>query len=341
MQKLTEKSFSLLDWLSVLETILQPSKLLLVGAGDGQGELARYVSNMKSSSARLIEADEEQYAQLSSSSIFSDPRFSFKNTVVYQSQEDVNFYVASYRDESGLIPAEDMNYLWPNLKTLEKKQRNAESLQNLLEEFSAEWLFVDCFPAARLLESASNKLDNVDVVLVRAVVEEKNDVSAASENELNSGLDQISSVLGRFKFRNVMTEFGRHPRIAHVLYVKDISVISKEKNKYQICSGTQAYDSQTSQKERDENSDENSLVVHKSNESRDNNLNLLISRIDSLEEEFKKNSSEVEKIKKNIKNLTDTLARQQNNHQVAKDEIGSAASQIELLKEIFLKNNRN
>ncbi len=89
----------------------------------------------------------------------------------------VTYHQASNPAEDGLIPAEQLCTLWPNLRATGQQQRPAQRLDTLLAQTGAPttvhgntWLVVDCLPALPLLQGAVATLEHCTVIAVRALL---------------------------------------------------------------------------------------------------------------------------------------------------------------------------
>ena len=210
-------SVPLTTWLQFLRYFLPPSGILLIGAGTGSGSFVQMLRLMHQSNVILVEADDAQYLHLKRN-LKPEETWQVHNVLVSPHAETSTFYKAGNPSESGLIEPELLQNLWPNLKTIQKCcNLPTVSVEELLRsaEQTINWLFLDCLPAAKLLEQAGSMLEQIDLLVLRVLIDE--DVSSVN-GETQADVQARLNAQG---FRLVITEQERHPALAHVLYVRD------------------------------------------------------------------------------------------------------------------------
>jgi hypothetical protein len=131
----------------------------------------------------------------------------------------VDFHVAQLARESGLVEPESLHTIWPNLRLRQTQVREAVSLGELLDQqdIEADWLFIDCFPAAALLENARIAGRNISVVMARCMQADKASMVSGAD------LDAVDRVLVEAGFRRLSTLPERNPAVCCALYAKEIS----------------------------------------------------------------------------------------------------------------------
>lgn len=211
---------SMVAWLDVLRAVLPPRGVLLVGAGSGKGPWVQWLlsRNVASDgvSVHMVEGDERQYRHLQRS-VGDNNGWTLWRDVVVPSAGATTFHRLSNPDESGLLAAQNLRKLWPNLSDESSAAiKDATTLDALGEEAGgdANWLILDCLPATALLQGGTELLRKLDVVLVRVA------------DDLPPGLlaDQhaVDQLLCDAGLRAVCRQVERHPALAHVLYVRDV-----------------------------------------------------------------------------------------------------------------------
>jgi len=212
---------TLIPRLNCLRDIFPPSHITLIGAGNGSGGWAQWLLQ-NDSPALLLEADPTQYRlleqRLANQSVHQHHA---EHALVAPEKGDTNFYAISLTTESGLLPAENLSSLWPNLQTVQEHTLAAVTLHDTLVQHGIHtdnahlWLFVDCLPAAPLLTSAGASLQHVDVVAARVVLpQETNHIRIDG-----AGLNDLKQLL--HGMRQIALQSTRHPAIAYVLFVRD------------------------------------------------------------------------------------------------------------------------
>lgn len=203
-------------WLDVLRATLPPTGVLLVGAGAGKGPWVQWLQSRGVASCtvpvHLVEGDEQRYRHLQGVSAGCTPW----RDVVAASAGGVTFHHASNPAESGLLPVQSLQKLWPNLGAVREAAINdATTLDALHAEAGGQvnWLMLDCLPAAALLQGGARLLPQLDLVLIRVASDLPSDLLAdrqAAEHLLHSA-----------GLRCIHSQDERHPNLAHALYVRD------------------------------------------------------------------------------------------------------------------------
>lgn len=212
MNSTTQALPPLLDF---LQDLMPPSRIALVGAGNGKGRWAQWLS-AQAAPATLVEADAQQFAALQhQQAVGNFANASLLHAVVAAEAGEVAFYTSSLAAESGLLPAEAMQQLWPNMHPLHASQRQAIGLADVLPlQHPNQWLVLDCLPAAALVKDAASALAQVDVVVARVLL-------TANHAHLipGTGLAELVDLLTDFV--QLALQPTRHPDIAYALFVRD------------------------------------------------------------------------------------------------------------------------
>lgn len=203
-------------WLDVLRAALPPGGVLLVGAGTGEGAWVRWLRDRGVASGTLpvylVEGDERQYRHLHS---IGDGCILWRDVVAPRAGA-ATFHLASNPAESGLLPAQSLQKLWPHLGTERAVAiEDATTLDGLHTEAAGRinWLVLDCLPAAALLQGGANLLPQLDVALVR--------VAGDLPPELLADQHAVDQLLQAAGLRRIHSQVERHPGLAHALYVRD------------------------------------------------------------------------------------------------------------------------
>lgn len=219
---------AILPWLDMLRQLYPPSALLLVGAGGGSSPWVQYLMATGHRNVTLIEADETTANRLKIATQ-EHPDWIVKSHVIGRHSAPTPFYTASLQTESGLLEPESLRSLWPNLKSTHKQTHQAIALAELQEdaETPANWLMVDCLPALPIIQGLSDQLDSFDVIAARVLLDDTaRPGSLTSQNELEPFL------IGH-GYRCVAIEPGRHPAIGHSLFVSDPqALLSKQRQQH-------------------------------------------------------------------------------------------------------------
>lgn len=207
-------------WLDTLRAVAPVQGTILIGAGAGNGPLVQWLLQAPPAPAWLIEADESLFEILRRNLPARDG-WSTRREVVAPVSEPVRFHRSNIPTEGSLIPATDLRTVWPNLQApgpeSDPGPQPGITLASLISEAPgpANWLLLDCLPAATLLQSAGTALTRLDVILARVVTPPTFVVPGARHNTVDALLQEAG-------FRCVHLAGERHPSLALALYVRDI-----------------------------------------------------------------------------------------------------------------------
>ena len=201
--------------LDFLQGLMPPSHIALVGAGNGKTPWAQWL-NAQTVPATLVEADDQQFVTLQrQQAAGSWAQARLLHAVVAAEAGEVAFYTSSLAAESGLLPAEAMQQLWPNMHPLHASQRQAIGLADVLPlQHPNQWLVLDCLPAAALVKDAASALAQVDVVVARVLL-----TSNHAHLIPGTGLAELVDLLTDFV--QLTLQAPRPPPRAEAVFVRD------------------------------------------------------------------------------------------------------------------------
>lgn len=203
------------NWIECLRVLHPPTGIIHIGAG-GQRSIVDYPAwDVKK--ALLIEANPRYTKKLEQ---LASGRSGWKTHVaaIDRSDGDAIFNAFNLAAESGLIPAESLTALWPNLKTARSYSIATHSLDSFLTSGAGgdreyNWLLISCLGADRVLEGAEKALSALDVIVIRAELGRQN-IAALS------GKEGIGAQLEKLGYMHLATEESANPMIGHLLYTR-------------------------------------------------------------------------------------------------------------------------
>lgn len=208
-------------WLDLIDTVYPAHGAIVVGAGTGNGAWVQWLRHRQKQHVWLIEADESQCRHLLHH-VPAGGDWTVRCGVVSDTPQPVTFYRASNPAESGLIPPQCLRALWPHLaETAVLESADTSTLNDLLPEAGQHlnWLFIDCLPAGRILQGASDTLDQLDVICVRVIAN-----GYAQEVDETAQQAQVDTHLRARGFVCAQAQSERHPGLVQALYVRDPAV---------------------------------------------------------------------------------------------------------------------
>ncbi|MEB1083176.1 hypothetical protein [Citrobacter sp. R-1.5.2] len=201
-------------WLEVLSTVYPITGVMIIGAGTGNGPWVEWLYQRTISQVWVIEGEQKQYQHLQRN-FPSREGWMLHNEIIVPDEQTTYFYQASNPWESGLIDPSLLTSIWPNLHSLNREPVNdGITLKTFVQKYttSVNWLIIDCLPAAPLFERAQEQITQLDIVIVRVLL---------NDNPLSASLAQVDSVLSKAGMRRLQLLSERHPDLAYAIYIKD------------------------------------------------------------------------------------------------------------------------
>ena len=219
---INNKDMSLIDWLTVLVAIMPPTKILVAGAGSGNGSYLHWAHSNKIKNLILIEGESRAYKRLTDTWKEQPPGWDFLNLVIDNGSGENEFYISNISNENGLIRPDALQCLWSNI-SISKKYNCKPTLLEELSIFTEDtqkdnWLFIDFFSTPDILKESIN--DSINVLLIRVVAID----DALFKSDRLSYLERLTE----FGYKVIKTEPERHSGVELWLCVKDI----QNKTKY-------------------------------------------------------------------------------------------------------------
>jgi hypothetical protein len=281
-----------LDHLRVLEPVLG-----VVHVGVGNGRAADRYADWGVHFAILVEANEDLRDKLVATLRGRD-NWTVHSKLVSSREVDMDFFVASNSNESGVLRPEAFAALWRNLNTRERRRLNATTLEAILAVSNGgqkvNWAVVDCVPALPVLLGASHCLDRWDVIVARVILD---DSKAPDEDASKSRIDEFLSSRG---YWCVACHEELQPAIGSALYIRNWRLLfqSKLENEIRLASAHQQ------QLEQFINSQETQTRLAS---EREQEVAQLAARVDELQRQLEKVTQESAERKNCEKELENQL----------------------------------
>jgi hypothetical protein len=330
--------------LSVLAQMFSPNSITLVGAGNGSGTLVQWLLAQDLSQVQLLEADQASFTQLTKR-VEQNSGWQLRHELIVPGLARLDpliFYQYTLASESGLIAPDDLKAIWPNLQVRNHQPAQGITLAGLTP---SDWLLLDCLPAAQLLQSAPFK--DTQVVLARVTLDSIENTCPGSSlvdvQELLLPMDL--KLIALFQERNTglgKALFARNPaalrsEISNLTEAKEAEAKGRTEEAAARQAEAQAKEQalsrvkQLEQEKADasaEKKDSEELAKHLQQLTQDKTkvdvlLDQRLAQISRQEKDFlqlKVRNNEIEKI-----------------NEFLQAEIVKAEFQIDLIKEIFLK----
>jgi len=216
----------LLDvWMDCLQAIVPAGGVVHVGAGNGQAAV-RY-ADWGIDTAIFIEAD-ENFRDTLAATLQGRSGWSIHTAVVSDVAKEIDFFVASNPNESGVLRPEIFTGFWQNLKTRQQRRLRATTLESILAVSKGgakiNWAIVDCVPALPVLRGATQYLERWDVVIARVILDESNAPKADEATR-----SQVDEFLSSWGYSCVAYQEELQPAVGSAFYVRNWNRLSKRR----------------------------------------------------------------------------------------------------------------
>ncbi|WP_306396780.1 hypothetical protein [Telluria beijingensis] len=202
-----------------LRQIMPPTALIDVGIGRGTGAMHRW-RGWDVPAAWLVDAESAQLAWTEPLAA-THPGWRVHVATLAEADGQAPCYRASNPAESGLVEPGKLAALWPNLREEERAERPVTRLDTLLAgdgdlpDGADWWLLVDCLPAQRVLQGATDTLERCSVLWLRTLLR------PLPNHEAGSTLEELRGFLAPLGFRCVQVSEDNHPALGDALFVRD------------------------------------------------------------------------------------------------------------------------
>ena len=294
-----------------------------------------------------------------------------------QEVDSTDFFVTSNPTANGPIAPEYLRPLWPNLRILETLQLLQRRLDRFLDARYAEtaaqanWLVIDCLPALPVLEGAGRYLDQMDLISVRVVLD------PADQAIDRATLPELADFLVPRGFRQVAITEDINPALGEAVFIRDwrscgasrAAILTQERDaqvkltaerQVQLAKVTQERDAQATlaaerqaqldklTQERDAQVklvEERQAQLAKVTQERDAQAKLAAERltqVEQLTQRTKSQEQEISKLKQQGERsaqLEAQLLDLDNRQQLANEEMIRAEAQLDLIKDLLLRDS--
>ncbi len=218
----------LAPWLQCLLRLVPPSGLVHVGAGGGSALPYPFASMPR---LLAVEAEAAPHASLQAQ-LKNHAHCQVVQAVVADEPGIANYYTQSQSNENGLCPPANLRALWPNIKAVRTEQLPTTTLQILLDQAPGgasafNWAVIDCLPAGDVVRGAGTLPGTWDVVVVRTL----NDAASATDSAAYAlSLQALTQQLSAFGLEFVAMAEENHPRMVRALFVRNSAQELEHKN---------------------------------------------------------------------------------------------------------------
>ncbi len=214
------KAQTIAQWQQFLQTLAPVDGWLYIGAG--RGEVLRETRFATVPRLLAVEAD-EYTSQLLAHNTAAFENWEALHALVNNTDGPATWYQLSREEESGLLPAEAISSLWPNLGDLHRAEYPAVSLGRLLEKTGENqeqynWLTIDCLPAGRLLQGLNGFMEQLDMIEVRVAI------AGVTLADTGATLEECDELLLPQGFTRLALEEAANPLVGRALYGRDFKL---------------------------------------------------------------------------------------------------------------------
>lgn len=228
-----ENAQTIAQWQEFLQSLAPVEGWLYIGAG--RGDLLRETRFAKVPKLLAVEA-EPHASQLLAHAIAvhnnENSHWKALNALVSNRNGPATWHYLSRDEESGLLPADTLSALWPNLDEHQRTEHPAVSLSHLLAQTDEDqaqynWLTIDCLPAARLLQGLGGALQSLDMIEVRVAI------AGITIDDTGTTLEECDKLLLPQGFARLALEEADNPLLGRALYGRDFKLqLAEMQNAY-------------------------------------------------------------------------------------------------------------
>lgn len=331
--------------ISALRQLVPPDAVVDVGIGMGNGEVHQW-RNWKVPLALIVDVESER-VQWTQDWLERYKGWQLATVLLAESTKQQNFFTFFNQSESGVIAVEQVQQIWPNIQLKEQRELQTRRLRDLLsspssqalQEASCIWGIIDCLPALPILKGAGDELKKWSVLWVRVVL---HDVFPDSKQQDLSSLAEVSNFLTTLGYRCIEVIEENHPALGYALFVQDwhkqYEKLSLENIRLKDVQLQQINGLQTKQIK-----DDKTQIVNLKQQCQqyENQLEDYKTQIVKLKQRCQKqqiHSNQLEEYKKQIVELQQQLQERDDHQKLLDDEFTKAEAQIELIKDLLLKD---
>jgi len=209
-------NLSLESWLEHLRVFEPVLGVVHVGAGNGRA--ADRYADWGLDIAILVEANEDFHDKLVAQ-IRGRDNWTVHSKLVSNKAVDMDFFIASNFNESGVLQPEAFAAFWRNLNTRERRRLGATTLEAILAVSKGgqkvNWAVVDCVPALPVLIGAANCLNGLDVIVARVILDQS---KAPDDGAAKSSIDEFLASRG---YWCIAYQEELQPAIGSALYIRN------------------------------------------------------------------------------------------------------------------------
>lgn len=214
-----ENAQTIAQWQQLLQHLAPVNGWLYIGAG--RGGVLREARFAKVPRLLAVEASLHAY-QLLAHATAPHRNWRAIRALVNNTDGAATWHSLSREEESGLLPADTLSALWPNLNEQQRTEQPAVSLSQLLAQADEEqehynWLTIDCLPAARLLQGLNGNLQTLDMVEVRVIVND------TAPHQTGATLDECDALLLPQGFTRLALQEANNPLMGRALYARNFT----------------------------------------------------------------------------------------------------------------------
>jgi len=199
-------------WLDLLRETRPPASAVLIGAAIGDSPWAHFLRNAAIPRILAVETDPTRFQQLERS---APDGWEVLCEVPAPTDGPVEFHRSSLRWAAGTIDPAFLVPLWPGIRPMGSEIRNASRFSQIAGSRGLEpkWVFIDCLPAAAVLDGYAGIADHAELVVARVITPQYDGLETCA-------LDHLQPRMEHSGFNLIAVEFSRNPSVAHALFMK-------------------------------------------------------------------------------------------------------------------------
>ena len=314
----------------LLLKLAPPQAIIHIGAGTGNGEMHQW-RHWGIPHVLIIDADLNRL-YWTEPLISENPGWRALGAILAETEGVIDYYQASNPEEDSLISPQRLNRLWPSLRATAQDLRPSRRLDHLLaEDCSAAlkqadpiWVFVDCLPALPILKGAGTHIESWSILWLRVLLQPTAGIDECAT------LESTKAFLQPQGFRCIDVKESNHPAVGYALFMRDWRAVLQPR----IETLTQANAVLTEEKmaltARRNTLEEKITMLTQAQNEQSQHAARHQTELAHMQNQLKQKDSRIAQLESDLAELN---ARQH----LLNDEITRAEIQIDLIKDVLLR----
>ncbi len=180
----------------------------------------------------FIDAQEDRIT-LAKNRLSSLDQWQVKNVLLADAPGERVVHYTNNALESGLIPAEQLQAIWPAIKTSRQEARLATTVDQVIadnpeidfSEVNQGWMVIDCLSSLSVMKGSVDTIPKCKVIWVRVIKEEITSEALGDQ----SSLFEVDRFLKDYGFECKLIFEENHPEIVQAVFIRDDVLLERQR----------------------------------------------------------------------------------------------------------------